>query len=155
MARLLAGLLLVFGGVTTALAAGIEVTAAYARATPPGAPVGGAYFEIRNRGDQADRLLAAASPVAGRVELHTHTVQDGVARMHEVPAIEAPAGQTVRLQPGGLHVMPMELKAPLKAGESFPLTLTFERAGQLEVTVQVKETTEVMSHGHHGHHGKH
>src|SRR5690606_27003555 len=74
MARLLAGLLLVFGGVTTALAAGIEVTAAYARATPPGAPVGGAYFEIRNRGDQADRLLAAASPVAGRVELHTHTV---------------------------------------------------------------------------------
>ncbi len=107
----------------------------YARATVPGQPAGGGYLKLDNRG-AADRLLSASAGVAGSVELHTMSMEGDVMRMRQLDAIDLPAGKTVELKPGGLHIMFMGLKAPLKAGDSFPMKLKFEKAG--EVTVQVK-----------------
>lgn len=149
MRRLLISLLLALG-MTTAYAADIDVTNAMARATPPGAAVGGVFFELHNRGETDDRLVKAAAPVADRVELHTHVMEHGMARMQEVPAVDVPAGQTVTFQPGGYHVMLQDLKDRLKAGQTFPLTLTFEHGGEVTVEVTVKDVAAVMpqSHGH-------
>ncbi|MEW6099103.1 MAG: copper chaperone PCu(A)C [Pseudomonadota bacterium] len=114
----------------------IEVGHPWARPTVPGQRAGGAFLSLTNRGTSPDKLLSAASPVAATVELHTMTLEGNVMRMREVGAIDIPAGQNVKLQPGGLHIMFMGLKAPLKLGESVPMTLRFEKAG--EVTVEVK-----------------
>lgn len=96
-----------------------------------------AYLTIHNRGSDADRLVSAAASVAKAVELHT-VVKDGdVMRMRPVQAIEVAAGATQKLQPGGYHIMLIGLKAPLKAGDRFPLDLTFEKAGRRVVDVTV------------------
>jgi periplasmic copper chaperone A len=107
----------------------------YARATVPGQPAGGGFLKLENKGD-ADRLLSASASVSGSVELHSMSMDGDVMRMRQVNAIDLPAGKTVELKPGGLHIMFIGLKAPLKAGDSFPLKLKFEKAG--EVTVEVK-----------------
>ncbi len=96
-----------------------------------------AYMTIETTG-AADRLVAAASPLAGKVELHTHLHENGVMKMREVEAIPLAPGQPARLETGGYHLMVLDLKQPLKAGDSLPITLTFEKAGKVEVTVPVK-----------------
>jgi copper(I)-binding protein len=106
---------------------------------------GAAYMTLRNTGRDADRLLAASTPVARTVELHTHVRDGEVMRMRPVADIPIPAGQTVRLRPGGLHVMLIGLKEPLRQGTTVPLTLRFERAG--ETTVQL----EIQAAGARGH----
>lgn len=111
----------------------ISIQHPYARATAPGQPTGGAYVRLVNAG-AADRLLSASADVSRSVELHEMKMENDVMRMRQVDGIAIPAGQTVELKPGGLHIMMMGLKAPLAAGASFPLTLRFEKAG--EVTVQ-------------------
>jgi copper(I)-binding protein len=113
----------------------IDIDSPHARATAAGQAVGGGYFKLVN-GGAADKLVAARSPAAASVELHSMRMEGDVMRMRQVDAIELPAGQTVELKPGGLHLMLMGLKAPLKAGDSVPVTLRFEKAG--EVTVQLK-----------------
>jgi periplasmic copper chaperone A len=114
----------------------------WARATAPQQPNGGAYLAITNAGTTADRLLEAESPVAERVELHTHDVDsEGVMRMRQVDAIDVPAGETTALRPGGLHVMLIGLEDRLVQGEQFPLTLVFEAAGPIEVEVTVEPVT--------------
>ncbi|MGC2856797.1 copper chaperone PCu(A)C [Novispirillum sp. DQ9] len=142
-----------------ALAGDITVSDAWSRASAGPARAGAGFMTITNAGAEADRLVAAAAPVSATAELHTH-VQDGdVMRMREVAAIDVPAGQTVTLQPGGLHVMLMSLHAPLKEGQSFDLTLTFEKAGTVVVPVTVRaagamgagmghDTGAGMKHGH-------
>jgi len=97
------------------------------------------YFVVRNRGGQADRLVAASTAVAGRVELHETRQEGDMMRMAPVQTVEIPAGGEVVFKPGGLHVMLMDLKRDLKVGDSFELTLKFERAGELTVTVPVRE----------------
>jgi len=97
---------------------------------------GGAFLKIQNQGG-ADRLLAASSSAAGMVQLHSMAMDGNVMKMREVEAIELPAGKTVELKPGGLHIMLMGLKAPLKAGSSVPLTLKFEKAGAVTVNLTV------------------
>lgn len=120
-----------------AQAPGIEVSAPWARPTAGAAKTGAAYLTIENRGAAADRLVAAAAPVADTVEIHT-VVKDGdVMRMRPVQAVEIAAGATQKLQPGGFHIMLIGLKAPLKAGERFPLDLTFEKAGRRTVEVAI------------------
>lgn len=109
----------------------------WSRATAPGASVGGGFLVLDNAGAD-DRLVAASSPVSARVELHTMSMQDNVMRMREVEHIEVPAGKRVELRPGGLHLMFIELKAPLEEGRSFPVTLRFERAGEVEVQMSVR-----------------
>ena len=108
-----------------------------ARATAPGQPVGGAFMTITNAGAD-DRLLSISAANAASVELHTMKMEGDVMRMREVDAIALPAGQTVKLQAGGYHVMLMGLKAPLKAGDRFPATLKFEKAGELKVEINVE-----------------
>ena len=107
----------------------------HARATVPGQAVGAGYLTLRNQG-RPDRLLGAEAAVSKKVELHAMSMDGDVMRMRQVEAVELPAGQSVEFKPGGYHLMFMDLKAPLKAGDSFPMTLRFEKAGALTVTVK-------------------
>jgi len=118
----------------------------YARATVAGQPTGGAFLSIENHG-AGDRLLSATAEVSKAVELHTMGMEGDVMRMRQVEAIELPAGKAVALKPGGLHIMLIGLKAPLKEGDHFPLKLRFEKAG--EVTVQVNVEAADASHEKH------
>jgi copper(I)-binding protein len=112
----------------------------YARATVPHQPTGGAYLTIENRGKDGERLVSAASPVAKSVEIHTMSMEGNVMKMRAVPALEIKPGDKVEMQPGhGYHIMLLGLKQALKAGEQFPLTLNFEKAGKLEVSVKVED----------------
>lgn len=132
----------------SALAAEIEVLQPWARATPPGAKVAAGYLEIRNNGKEADRLLSASTPVAKRVEMHI-TQRDGeVVKMREVKSLDIPAGGTRKLEPGGTHLMLIELAQPLKQGERFRLRLRFERAGDLEADVEVRALGARQEHRH-------
>lgn len=116
----------------------LEIGAAWSRASLPGAKAGVAYVTIRNTGDDAERLVGAATPAAMRAELHTHIIEDGIARMRQVEGgIALPPGETVELKPQGLHVMLMGLTAPLSEGDAFDLTLTFEKAPPVTLSVTV------------------
>ena len=116
----------------------LRVSNAFARATPPGAKVTGAFMSIVNQGKDADRLVAASSPVAGIVEIHEMAMEGGVMKMRAVKGIDLKPGATVELRPGGYHVMLEELKQPLKQGDQIPVLLTFEKAGAMEIKVKVE-----------------
>ena len=118
----------------------------YARATPPGARSGGIYLVVENRGKQPDRLVGAASPAARIVEIHEMKMEGNLMRMRPVAGVDVPAGGKATLAPGGYHVMLSELQAPLVAGTTVPLTLRFEKAGSIDVTVDV----EAPGAGHAG-----
>lgn len=109
----------------------------WARASASGQTSGAAYVSIVNDG-ATDRIVSAAAPVANVIELHTHTVEGGVMRMRQVDAIDVTGGTTTQLKPGGLHIMLIGLKAPLKDGDVFPLTLKFEKAGEVKLDVKVR-----------------
>ena len=104
---------------------------------PPVSPNGAAYLRIENRGQASDRLVSAHSPIAGRAEMHTHEMAGGMMKMRRVHSVEIPAQGEVAFEPGGLHVMLLGLKKPLVAGERFPLVLEFEKAGAVEVSVEI------------------
>jgi periplasmic copper chaperone A len=115
----------------------LEVKTPWARATPGHTENGAAYLTIVS--PTADRLIAASSPVAKKVELHTMSMQGDVMRMRPLAAIDIPAGQTVTLNPGGMHIMLLGLTQPLREGQSFPLRLSFDRAGPHQVTVAIEK----------------
>jgi copper(I)-binding protein len=117
----------------------IQVRHPWSRATPPGAKVAVGYMEIRNHGRQADRLLSASTPVAQRVEMHITRQEGEVMKMREVKAFEIPARERYELRPGGGHLMLVDIARPLKKGERFTMTLRFERAGELEIELEVQE----------------
>ncbi len=126
----------------------ITIGRPYARATAAGQPVGGGFMKFSNAGG-GDRLVSASADVSKSVELHMMKMEGDVMQMRQVEAIELAAGQTVELKPGGYHVMFIGLKAPLKAGDKFPLKLKFEKAGEVVVTVNVEApgaTTGGMKH---------
>ena len=126
----------------------ISIDHPWARASMGMAKAGAAYMVLTNDGSAPDRLVSASAEVSETVELHTHLMEDGVMRMRQVQAIEVAPGAPSVLEPGGLHVMLIGLKEPLTAGESFPMTLTFEQAGEITVEVAV----EAMGGGHgHSH----
>jgi copper(I)-binding protein len=134
--------------------ADIRIDHPWARPTVPGQQGGGAFMKLANGGDSPDRLVGVSSPVARSTELHTMTMDGNVMRMRPVDAIELPARQVVELKPGGLHVMFMGLNQPLKVGESVPLTLKFERAGEVVVQVKVEPMSgPAPSPAHSGQHG--
>lgn len=117
----------------------LMVESPWARATARGSRVGGAFLTIHNAGEQTDRLIAADSDVAARVQLHRTQMENGVMQMRHVEdGIEIPAGGMAELMPGGFHVMLMGLTAPLQEGSTFPVTLTFERAGSITIDVPVR-----------------
>ena len=115
----------------------LEVSNAWARATPAKAENGIAFLTIRT--STPDRLVSISSSVAKKVELHTMEMAGMVMKMRPLAGLDIPAGQSVTLKPGGEHIMLMGLSAPLREGQSFPLTLTFEKAGAREVTVAVEK----------------
>jgi periplasmic copper chaperone A len=115
----------------------LEVSNAWARATPGKAENGAAYLTIQS--PTPDRLLSVASPVAKKAELHAMSMEGMVMKMRPLADLDIPAGQPVTLKPGGQHVMLLGLAAPLREGQSFPLTLTFEKAGTRTVTVAIEK----------------
>lgn len=126
----------------------------YATPSLAGTPNGAAYLRgIRNRGTAPDRLVAASTPVAERVELHEMSTEGDVMRMREVPAIDLPAGQEVQLRHGQrYHLMLINLRQPLKVGDRFDLTLKFEKAGETTVKAWVQQPRVGSSPaGHEGH----
>ena len=110
---------------------------AWARATPRMAVTGGGYLTGTNRGPGEDRLLNATHPVAEKIQFHSMTIDNGVAKMTQLSAIELPPGVPVVFKTGGIHMMLLGLKHQLKEGETVPLTLTFEKAGPVDVEARV------------------
>lgn len=123
----------------------------WARATPPGAANGAGYLVLKNHGQIADKLLAASSVVADRVEVHTHIMEEEVMKMRKVDSLELPPGGDVVLAPGGLHLMLIGLKHQLTDGETFPVELTFEHAGSTTIEIQVQKDDENEHEGHQQH----
>ncbi|NND49022.1 MAG: copper chaperone PCu(A)C [Rhizobiales bacterium] len=126
----------------------------WARVTIANRPAAG-YMKIINHGDEPDRVVSASSPLADRVELHTHTMIDGVMKMRPVGTIEVPAKGEVELAPGGLHLMIMGLKEAPKPGEVLPVSVVFEQAGSIDLEFNVVEPREpspapAMDHSTHG-----
>jgi copper(I)-binding protein len=127
---------------------------AWSRETAAGQSVGGGFMTIANRGAAADRLLSGTSPVATEVQLHTMTMDGGIMRMRRVEGgIAVPARGTLELKPGSYHIMFMGLTRQLRQGERFPVTLRFQRAGNVTVQVSVQPVTSSgpMDSGHAEH----
>ncbi|MXO66725.1 copper chaperone PCu(A)C [Altericroceibacterium endophyticum] len=117
----------------------IAITASWSRETAEGQDAGGAFMTIANTGPGSDRLIGGSTPVAGDVQVHTVDMTGGVMRMRQLQdGLEIPAGGTVTLRPGSFHIMLMGLKHPLEQGETVPLTLTFAKAGPVEVELAVE-----------------
>ena len=116
----------------------LVVASPWARATPGGAKIGGGYLKITNSGTAADRLTGATVAFADHVEIHEMSMTDGVMKMRPLNnGLEIKPGETVELKPGGFHMMFMDLKQPLKQGDTLKATLTFEKAGALDVNFSV------------------
>ena len=130
------------------VAADVQVLNVRAREAPPGARTAAIYLTVENRGAVADRLVAARSP-RGAVEMHAMRMDGGVMRMRATPDVPVPARGRVDLAPGGLHLMLVDPAPPLKAGERVPVTLTFERAGAVDVQVPVEPLQGAAPHGPH------
>ena len=116
----------------------LKIENPYARSTVPGQKAAGGFMKIENKG-AVDQLVSASSPVAGEMQLHSMSMDGNVMKMREVKTIEVPANGSVELKPGGLHLMFMDIKAPLKAGESVPVKLKFQKAGEVEIKVPVRD----------------
>lgn len=117
----------------------ISIVTPFVRAMPPAARVGGGYMVIRNDSGVADRLLAARSPGAKGVEIHSSTMEGGISRMrHLMEGVPVPPNSDTALVPGGLHLMFIEPDAPFTVGQTIPVTLVFERAGAIEVSFEVR-----------------
>lgn len=130
--------LLALGSISPAMAdGGMTVTQAWARATPGNVKTGAIYLTATNNGASADRLIGASSPAAEKAELHEMSMDNGIMKMRPVKSLAIAPGKSLVLKPGGYHVMLTGLKAPLKEGDTVPLTLQFEKAGAIAVTAQI------------------
>jgi len=132
--------------------ADVTVKDSWVRGTTPAQKATGAFMEITS--SEAVTLLSASSPVAGVVEIHTMKMEDGVMKMRAIPKLDLPAGKGVKLQPGGNHVMLMDLKQQMKKGDVVPITLKIEgkdrKVQMLEVKAEVRDLAApaTMDHGH-------
>ena len=138
----------------------LKLTAAWTRATPKGAMVGGGYFTVTNTGDVSDRLVSGVSDASNKFEIHEMSMDKGVMKMREITSgVEIKPGQTVRFEPSGYHIMFVGLKQPLKEGERIKATLQFEKAGGASLEFVVESigarsggassgNSKSMQHGH-------
>lgn len=144
---------------SAAWAGDLTVSDVWARASAGGAGAGAVFLTIANGGAAADRLVSASTPVSQVTELHTHAEVNGIMTMRKIDGIDVGAAQKVELKPGGLHIMLMGLTSVLKEGDSFPVTLIFEKAGKVEVSANVAGVAAMGGHhmdhmdGHHDHGG--
>jgi copper(I)-binding protein len=142
-----------------AKAGDLVITQAWSRATPNGAKIAGGYLTIENKGAAADRLVGGSGDIAGKVEIHEMAMNSGVMTMRPLDkglAIEP--GKTVKLAPGGYHLMLMDLKGPFKQGDKVPVTLEFEKAGKVTLSFDVQgvgaQAPAADAGGHMDHSGK-
>jgi copper(I)-binding protein len=141
---ILATCLLDFAFLTSARAEEVKagdlvISQAWTRATPGGAKTGGGYLTIENKGSAPDKLIGASADAAGKIEVHEMAMNDGVMKMRPIEGgLAIDPGKTVKLAPGGFHLMMMDLKNPLKQGDKLALTLQFEKAGKVVVTLDVQ-----------------
>jgi copper(I)-binding protein len=131
----------------------IHIMKPWSRPLPAVSVNGAAYMTLTNTGNAPDRLVSVTTPAASKAELHNHIMEGGLMKMRPAGAVEIAPGHPTMLQPGGLHVMLMGLTEPLVAGNAFPLTLNFERAGSIDVKVMIFEPEET-GHGHMKHNQK-
>ena len=138
-ASLVAGVLATPARAEDVKAGDLVITQAWARATPAGAKIGGGFLTIENKGTVPDKLIGVSADGAGKIEVHEMTMNNGVMKMRPVEGgLTIEPGKTVKLAPGGLHLMMMDLKSPLKQGDKMPVTLEFEKAGKVAVTLDVE-----------------
>ena len=126
----------------------VTVVDGWSRATAPGAKIAAGYMTIKNAAKTPDKLLSASSPAAEKVETHVTVKEGDIFRMREVKGYDIPAGGSFELKPGGAHLMLVNVKAPLKEGDKVPLTLRFERAGQMKAELRVGRLTDTGQNGH-------
>ncbi|WP_245309755.1 copper chaperone PCu(A)C [Bradyrhizobium jicamae] len=117
----------------------IVITQAWSRATPAGAKVAGGYLTIENKGTAPDRLISGSGDIAGKLEIHEMAMNNGVMTMRALDkGLSIEPGKTVKLAPGGNHLMLMDLKQPFKEGDKVPVTLQFEKAGKVTLSLDVQ-----------------
>jgi copper(I)-binding protein len=148
---LLAAGLIASAGVFAGAADQVTVQDPYVRLAPPNAPATAAFMVIRNAGDKDVKVVKADNPVSKVTELHTHLNEGGVMKMRPVPAIDVKAKGEAVLKPGGLHVMLIDLKAPMKEGDTVPLTLTFDDGSTKKVDAKVVKPTAAPAAMEHKH----
>lgn len=151
LSLLAAGLMVSLGALAGA-ADSVTVQDPYVRLAPPNAPATGAFMVIRNGGDKDVKVVSASNPASKVTELHTHLNEGGVMKMRPVPAIDIKAKGEAVLKPGGLHVMLIDLKAPMKEGDVVPITLGFDDGSSKQVDAKVVRPTAAampMDHKHH------
>lgn len=144
------------GAMATPVTVGdLSIDGAWTKAMLPGQKVGGGFLTIANKGSADDRLVSAASAAAPNVQIHEMAVVNDVMEMRQLPdGIAIPAGQTVELKPGGLHLMFMDVSEPFKEGGMVPVTITFEKAGKAELMLPVAPAgVKEMPEGHMDHGG--
>lgn len=137
-----------------AKAGDLVITQAWSRATPGGAKIAGGYLNIENKGAVADRLIGGSADVAGKLEIHEMAMNNGVMTMRPLDkGLVVEPGKTVKLAPGGYHLMLMDLKGPLKQGDKLPVTLEFEKAGKVKLAFDVQGVgAKGPAEGHSGDH---
>lgn len=139
------------------MAGDLHLSGLWTRAMLPGQKAGGGFITITNNGTTDERLIAVSTPHAARAEIHEMKVVDDVMKMRELPdGLLIPAGETVHLKPGGLHLMFMAVSEPFQEGSMVPVTVSFEIAGDVPLMLQVMPVgTKQMDHGGHGDHSNH
>jgi len=140
------GLILISPAWAGTAAQDIQVMDPWAREVPPNMRTSAGFLIMKNTGSVPHSLVAAESPWCGMVELHTHINDNGVMRMRPVKEMPIAPGGTTKLQPGGLHLMLMKLKAPLKAGQKMPITLIFEDGSKKAIEAEVRHFEMMMKH---------
>ncbi|MFH0296848.1 copper chaperone PCu(A)C [Bradyrhizobium sp. 31Argb] len=131
----------------------LVISQAWSRATPSGAKVAGGYLTIENKGSSPDRLVGASGDIAGKLEVHEMATENGVMKMRPLEkGLVIEPGKTVKLAPGGYHLMMFDLKNPLKQGDTVPVTLEFEKAGKVTLSLDVQAVGATAPGGDHGSH---
>ncbi len=127
----------------------LEVSDGWMRAMPPGQPTGAAYMTISNSSDATVALVAASTPLAGSVEIHRSVQEDGMWSMRRLAAVAIPAGGSVELAPGGIHLMLFNMQQALREGDGLPLTLEFDNGETVELDIEVRAIGAGTGHKHH------
>jgi periplasmic copper chaperone A len=130
----------------TSTTSSVSVEHPWARATPAGAKTGAAYLTLVNNGTSADRLIHASTSMAEKVQVHQDIDENGVMKMRELPVVEIGPGAALTFKPGGTHMMIIGLKQPLKKGQTFPLTLDFEKAGKIDLQIPIAKAGAMGDH---------
>lgn len=124
----------------------IEIDHPWSREAPPTATVIAGFFQLKNNAQQDDYLISASTPGAKRVEIHTHEMSDGMMQMKQIDRVKVAAQETVMFKPGGYHLMIFNPEKAYKQGERFPMTLTFQNAGEVQVELAVEKNGHVHAH---------